>query len=379
MTEFTGDGLQITAQDLSALNPSTEDDDRLYNHDGSSSITLTGGTTTSRRGFYLWDDSQSAWFPSFKNADLLDGKEAGDFILNNGSGSMEGDLDFANYGIINLGEASGGTGGIHLNTNHVEVHSHTAGANIRLLDSNSAVIAEAIEGGNFEIPNGNLTEQGDRVATRTWTNTNADVPNADHADSAGDADTLDGKDSTDFAASGHDHDSRYVDASGDTMSGDLDIRSNQIVGANNITAGVDHFELLTSGTGTGFIKLYDANSNQVILKGEEGGDVHVPNGQLSEQGNRVATRAWTTGGNIAAADLGFDTATQTELDNHVGTSNAHHSKTTSATDLSDVSADSVSDAHHVKTQPSDVDSSNWTDYELQKNGTDGTGIINFKT
>lgn len=50
-----------------------------------------------------------------------------------------------------------------------------------------------------------------------------------------------------------------------------------------------------------------------------------------------------------------------------------------ASDLNGVSADSVSDAHHAKTQPSDIDSANWNDYEIQKNGVDGVGIINFKT
>lgn len=34
---------------------------------------------------------------------------------------------------------------------------------------------------------------------------------------------------------------------------------------------------------------------------------------------------------------------------------------------------------YTTTSPSDVDSSNWGDYEIQKNGSDGAGIINFKT
>lgn len=38
-----------------------------------------------------------------------------------------------------------------------------------------------------------------------------------------------------------------------------------------------------------------------------------------------------------------------------------------------------SSAHHTKTATSDVTSANWGDYEIQKNGTDGSGIINFKT
>ena len=47
----------------------------------------------------------------------------------------------------------------------------------------------------------------------------------------------------------------------------------------------------------------------------------------------------------------------------------------SHSDLTDIS----SDDHHEKTQPSDINSSNWDDYEIQKNGTDGTGVLNFKT
>jgi hypothetical protein len=46
---------------------------------------------------------------------------------------------------------------------------------------------------------GNLQEGGSDVATQNWVNQNADVPNADHADTAGDADTLDSLDSGDFA------------------------------------------------------------------------------------------------------------------------------------------------------------------------------------
>ena len=36
-------------------------------------------------------------------------------------------------------------------------------------------------------------------------------------------------------------------------------------------------------------------------------------------------------------------------------------------------------SNYTTTSPSDVDSTNWNDYEIQKNGTDGNGIINFKT
>lgn len=36
-------------------------------------------------------------------------------------------------------------------------------------------------------------------------------------------------------------------------------------------------------------------------------------------------------------------------------------------------------AHHAKTLPSEITSANWGDYEIQKDGTDGVGVINFKT
>jgi hypothetical protein len=58
--------------------------------------------------------------------------------------------------------------------------------------TNSHIVAEFLDSGNVGVPNGQLSEQGNRVATRTWVDSNADVPNADYADTAGDADTLDG-------------------------------------------------------------------------------------------------------------------------------------------------------------------------------------------
>jgi hypothetical protein len=41
--------------------------------------------------------------------------------------------------------------------------------------------------------------------TQSWVNNNADVPNADYANSAGDADTLDGESPSDFADTNHTH------------------------------------------------------------------------------------------------------------------------------------------------------------------------------
>lgn len=44
----------------------------------------------------------------------------------------------------------------------------------------------------------NLQQNGNDVATEDWVNNNADVPNADYADNAGDADTLDGNSASDL-------------------------------------------------------------------------------------------------------------------------------------------------------------------------------------
>jgi hypothetical protein len=46
----------------------------------------------------------------------------------------------------------------------------------------------------------NPSVSGDLIATQTWVNANADVPNADHADTADDADMLDGKQGADYWA-----------------------------------------------------------------------------------------------------------------------------------------------------------------------------------
>jgi hypothetical protein len=70
--------------------------------------------------------------------------------------------------------------------------------------------------------------------------------------------------------------------------------------------------------------------------------------------------------------------------------NTAHSKdyiTQSDVDVSGKADDPHGDAAHSEdyakssetTDPSEIDSTNWGDYEIQKDGTDGSGVINFKT
>jgi len=209
MTSFTGDGLLITPQNLAQISPEPDDHGRSYHHDGSQEIDIVGGVTDNQRGLYTWDADALAWHPLFRNADMIDGKEAGDFLLVDGSTSLAGSLDLGTNKLLNASEIEGGTGRIHLNTNHFTLHSHSSGSNFQFLDADGLLLAEAQEGGDFSVPNGQLSEQGNRVATRTWTENTADVANADHAD---DANTLQG--------SGP---STFLQVSGDQMGGPLDL------------------------------------------------------------------------------------------------------------------------------------------------------------
>jgi len=60
--------------------------------------------------------------------------------------------------------------------------------------------------------------------------------------------------------------------------------------------------------------------------------------------------------NIVAGDLGFDPATQGELDTHAGTAEAHHTKTTSS-DIDHANVSNVlSGQHHAKTVSTDLES-----------------------
>jgi hypothetical protein len=209
MTDFTGDGLQIDAIDLSAINPKSGDHDRMFHHDGSSSINMTGGGSTTQRGYYVWDSDEGAWHGLFHNADKLDGMESGDFIHRDGALAMLENLDIGHNSLVNTDSVESGVGKLSLNSNHVSLKALSGGANVQLEDSNGLLLLNAQESGDVDIPNGQLSEQGSRVATRTWVNTSADVSNADYADDAG---MVDGKEA-----------SAFIHADGDQMEGSLDL------------------------------------------------------------------------------------------------------------------------------------------------------------
>lgn len=95
MSSISKYGILIEQQDLSTTSPGSEDHGRLYNHDGSSSITLTSGSTTSDAGYYMWNNSAGAWDPTFvdnsdvSDADTLDGLDSTQFIRSDLNGTVE--------------------------------------------------------------------------------------------------------------------------------------------------------------------------------------------------------------------------------------------------------------------------------------------------
>jgi len=140
----------------------------------------------------------------------------------------------------------------------------------------------------------------------------------------------------------------------------IDANSNSITGITDLTGQY----ATHSFTGSTYnIDLRDSSVDarfrntaaNTIAWFRENGNVEVPNGQLFEQGNRVATRTWVDNEISAGATSlsGLDTAVSNLQSNKLDSSaytpeSDTHSKTTSASALTDVSADSVSNAHHSR-------------------------------
>jgi len=201
------------------------------------------------------------------------------------------------------------------------------GLNADKLDGNHAG-AFALDGhdhdGDYILESGDtmtgvltLTD-GSTAASQAWVDANADVPNADYADSAGDADTVDGEHASAFADSGHTHDGRYyTETEADSnfaASGHLhDGRYIQDTGEVTNTLAANHGILVTRGS-TG---LTENNSIESVgtddyigidtTSGATGGvllgyynapEVRVGNGNLSDfnwNGDTIATQPWVSG------------------------------------------------------------------------------------
>lgn len=169
------DGLVLPPQDLSSLTPGPEDNGRLYNHDGTASITLTTGSTTTVKGYYQWDNAESAWRPmkstettQTSDADTLDGLDSIDFIQADGSIAYTGSQDMNGNNLLMNG------GVVDFPDGHIEGNRITTGGSRWDVfdDTYGQIIASFYEGGDVDILNGSLHEQSNRVATRQWVENN---------------------------------------------------------------------------------------------------------------------------------------------------------------------------------------------------------------
>ena len=147
-------------------------------------------------------------------------------------------------------------------------------------------------------------------------------------DIAGDADTVDGQHASAFASAGHVHDGRYIEESGDTLSGTLDFDGNAAVGVSDID-GVNGNHRIS----------FDGNSDYI--------EVEYQNG---------------TSGKLKAADL------------YVGAGIGWLSNA-----INEGGARSAVDGSNVDINGKATNATKWGGYEIQVDGTDGSGIINFKT
>ncbi len=159
MTDFKEEGFRIDKLDLNNISPGLEDDHRVYNHDGSSTITLTDGSTTSKMGWYMWDNDNNSWFPMGQHADLVDGYHGADLAALAENETVTGQWKFDSN--------------INLNENELTNISKLIGSNGQyILYSNDGRIAiwnngiksiDILENNDVSIPNGNLYSSGVRV------------------------------------------------------------------------------------------------------------------------------------------------------------------------------------------------------------------------
>jgi hypothetical protein len=198
-----------------------------------------------------------------------------------------------------------------------------------------------------------------------------------NVDITGDADTLDGAHKSDL-------DSQYVDVSGDTMSGQLDLGGNNVVGGEKITyntSGNDFWRLNDGSGGSNSspftarfddrnLRYYAGTGVGTVWQLNQDGSVEYPKGPVTISGNRVATREWVQNGTtrVGGSGLFFD------FDNS--------SNWIELVDGNGTRSDLVTGDVYID----DLNGGTWLasdgvtgGYDIQKNGSDASGVINFKT
>lgn len=104
-------------------------------------------------------------------------------------------------------------------------------------------------------------------------------------------------------------DDDFVLNSGDTMTGDLTMGTNDLVGTNSTSVSFTSggVELHTSGGGSGLITIYDEANTSDVARFNEGGSVEFPTGPVTIDTETVATQTWVN--DNAGVDAEDDGAT----------------------------------------------------------------------
>jgi hypothetical protein len=197
----------------------------------------------------------------------------------------------------------------------------------------------------------------------------------DEADYALDADTVDGEEA-----------SAFVSKSGDTMNGQLDLGGNNVVGGEKVTyntSGNDFWRLNDGSGGSNSspftarfddrdLRYYAGTGVGTVWQLNQDGSVEYPEGPVTISGNRVATRDWVQNGTtrVGGSGLFFDfnnDADWIELVDGGGT----------RSDL--VLGDVYLDKGNGWLSDFNFDDMVTGNYDIQKNGSDSNGVINFKT
>lgn len=243
---INGDGVAIPLQDLAQTNPGTEDDGRLYNHDGSSSITLTDGTTSTEKGFYMWDQDAGGWHPMKTTI------QAAERFETNGSTAIVRDT------------------------------------------TNALDVARFLEGGKVEIPNGVLQVQGayrindtqiSRDGLGAKMHLRADkglTVDSGHGGSDAEIDlALNGTTGINIEPNGNveiPNGSLRID--GD----DLELREATTDDTRGIYFPQTNYADVVFNMLDGTLRAYNTSTGNPIWQADVGGDVRVPNGELTVQG-----------------------------------------------------------------------------------------------
>jgi hypothetical protein len=133
------------------------------------------------------------------------------------------------------------------------------------------------------------------VTTFTGSDARAAVDGA-NVDIVGDADTLDGNDASAFSLSGHDHDSRYIKGSGDTMGASLSLGGYSLNGVGVLNGDGGSLRL-DFNDGSNQLDVEDQNGNPANLAAA---DLYVGDGigWLSNAVNAGGARTAVDGANV---------------------------------------------------------------------------------